>query len=419
LPWSELYVATRSLDATFAPYYALLHVVFGGHPRIWDARVFSALCALPTLSLVYAIGTRVFDRRVGFGASLLVAGNSLFLHEAREVRMYGLLLAVETASWLVLLLALERPDVRRWAAFAALAIAACYLHPLATLDVVAQAIAVALVTRDRRALVGMAGAVGATVLAIVPLAMFARNAGSHQISWVVKTVPSEFWQQFRGASGGNTPAYIGLACLVPAVALALRSRDARVRLLLAWLAAPIALGLVVSVTIQPVFVARYFIEAVPAAALLIAAFVVAIRNVVARVALAAILAFSAVPVLVHLHDQPSMDWRVAARLLDAYAHPGDPVLIYPYGLALTYDVAREDELARTPSLRLIYPPATAPFWRNDDRLRSIDVRPGSSQVWLIARPEFAALGEASLRARYRLANEIAVYNLVVRRYVPR
>ena len=64
-------------------------------------RMFSALAGVLTVALVYAIGTRFFERPTGALAALLVAVNPFQVWYAQEARMYALLALFSAASvWL-------------------------------------------------------------------------------------------------------------------------------------------------------------------------------------------------------------------------------------------------------------------------------------------------------------------------------
>ena len=81
--------------------------------------------------------------RHGFGASVaaaLVALNAQHIHASRQVRMYSLgsLLVVLSSCMLFKALAARRPHWPAWAAYAILALAACYTHYFAALSVAAQ-----------------------------------------------------------------------------------------------------------------------------------------------------------------------------------------------------------------------------------------------------------------------------------------
>ncbi len=64
-------------------------------------RALSALAGVLTVALCYAIGARLFDRRVGVIAALLIAINPFQVYYAQEARMYALLGTLSAASVLL------------------------------------------------------------------------------------------------------------------------------------------------------------------------------------------------------------------------------------------------------------------------------------------------------------------------------
>ncbi len=85
-------------EANMWLYYALLHYwqIFG-HTE-FAIRSLSTIPAVLTIFVIYQLGKELFNRKVGFFASLLTAINMYFIFFAQEARSYSLLLLLTTLS---------------------------------------------------------------------------------------------------------------------------------------------------------------------------------------------------------------------------------------------------------------------------------------------------------------------------------
>ena len=418
LSWAGLWDATRHVDAVFVLYYSLLHVVTGGHATLVSARVFSALCSLAMLPIVYLIGTRLFNRNVGILAATLCALNFLFLHEAREARMYGLLCTVECASWLAFIEMLDRRSAGRAVIYAALLALSLWLHPLAALNIGAQLFLVLVIAPERKTRLTFFGCIIVAACAALPLALIAHHAGSGQISWE-STRPgiAELVKQISFASGGFVPGVVGVALVGTATFFAIRGRERNAGMVLAWLLIPAALDIFASYVLHPLFQARYLIEMVPAAAILIAWMLIRLPMGSAMFAGAFLVLTSALS-LDQTYTRPLMDWPKVASTLRTEARPGDPLLIYPSGVFLTYRLARASNLIAAPQLPIAYPSTSIPVWSDYRNDRAIDYPPGHRVVWLLEQ-QGSYHGDDSLQRHYRKAEEVDAHLLILERYVPR
>jgi 4-amino-4-deoxy-L-arabinose transferase-like glycosyltransferase len=93
-------------------YYALLHgwtSVLGAGPIA--LRLFSVLCGVLAIPVLYAVGRRLLgSRQGGLWAALLLAVNPLHIYYSQEIRMYGLVALLSAAILAVAWEVLERED---------------------------------------------------------------------------------------------------------------------------------------------------------------------------------------------------------------------------------------------------------------------------------------------------------------------
>jgi hypothetical protein len=132
-------------------------------------RSLSALCGTLTIPVVYAIGARAVNARVGLIAAALAATNPLLVWYSQEARAYALLVLLCALTLVVLPHALERPTAGRLTTWAALAALAVTTHYFAAFLVVPEAIW--LLHRWRARALAPVAAVGAVALALLPITL--------------------------------------------------------------------------------------------------------------------------------------------------------------------------------------------------------------------------------------------------------
>ncbi|MET9609059.1 glycosyltransferase family 39 protein [Streptomyces sp. NPDC006512] len=327
----ELVGMLGNVDAVSGLYYLLLHgwiSVFGDSAAM--LRLPSALAMAGVAAFVVLIARRLFDRRAAVFAGLLFALVPAVTRYGTEARSYAFaVLAVTAATWL-LLRALERPSLRRWAPYAVLVALSGLLHMVALLVLLPHALIVALRWwRDRRGrtVLSFAVATAAGLLPVVPLVLLGQRQVGRQISWI-KT------PRLRDVAGlwDNLFASPLVALGIAAVALLplawSRGRRPAVELLLLG-AAPIAAAYVVSQGSTSYFIDRYLLFTLPAWAVLAAAGLAALRPRAAGAAGLAALILLGLPDQRQLRTERAKegsDGRAAARVIADGYRPGDGIV---------------------------------------------------------------------------------------------
>jgi hypothetical protein len=120
-------------------YFLLLH----GWMRVAGDSVLalrlpSLLVGLIALAGTFAVGARLFDRRTGWWAMVLLGAAGFFLYYTREARMYTLLLALATVSMYACLVWLKRPMLWRALIYALSMATLLYTHYAGGLVIVTQ-----------------------------------------------------------------------------------------------------------------------------------------------------------------------------------------------------------------------------------------------------------------------------------------
>jgi mannosyltransferase len=390
------------VDVVHGAYYALIWAVVrvGGRGE-FAVRLPSAIAMAIAAAMITLLGRRLFSAWAGLAAGLTFAflpQVSWFAENAREgaaltalacVASYCLLRALQTG-------ALQQDAAwGRWLVGYAVTLVALGLGNLfALLLVVAHAVTLAWSRREYRVGRGFvlrwAAAVAATLILVSPVAVVGYGQ-LHQIHWikppglyallsVERLVGDTFLVLIvlvivagavvvstglvgtglvgTGADGPRRPAHWAARLLRLALLRLALLRLALLRLALPWLLLPPAILLTASV-IHPVYIFRYIVYCIPAAALLIGAALAALGRYAGPVALVVI-------VLAGLHSQLAerradghdVNIRGADRLVARYERPGDALLnisaqtgprkgsgertlegAYPYGLARLRDIS--------------------------------------------------------------------------------
>ena len=127
----RLSVVLERVQADVHPplYFLLLH----GWMRVTGDSVLalrlpSLWMGLIALAGTFAVGARLFDRRTGLWAMLLLGAAGFLLYYTREARMYTLLLALATLSTYACLVWLKRPTLWRAVIYAVSMAAMLYTH---------------------------------------------------------------------------------------------------------------------------------------------------------------------------------------------------------------------------------------------------------------------------------------------------
>lgn len=334
------------------PHPPLYYLVLHGWTRLvgeseFATRALSALLGVAAIPLVGALARRLFGPVAVIVAMALLALNPLQVAQARDARMYPLLVALTLGATLILWQQLRRPSVGGWASYTLLGAAALYTHYYGGLALIAHGLwALTLLRTNRRFVLQFVAAGAGTTLLYLPwLAPSLIVVTAYEgYGWSTGESGIGSWPQAVARclqvflTGPWTPAEpwnvavtgLAVALAVGGTAAALQ-RERRGAVLLALLVlVPITLVYLASLQ-RPLFMPRYLILANPPFLLLAAAAVVAGRGWLAPagVALAAgTVVLQGVGVERFLADPryANADWRAAARFVAAREQPNDGIV---------------------------------------------------------------------------------------------
>jgi mannosyltransferase len=458
LPTGEFFRIATEREANAVLHSTFMHAWIQVSQAEWWLRLPSAIAVTALVPVTYLLGRRLFHARVGVVAAVLVAANGYVAEYAQEGRGYALLMVMAAASTLLFVRYLQEPSSRTWWPWVLLTCLLGYAHFFGALVIGAQVLALllrrGLPTPARRAWLGVA-VIG---LAHIPLAAFLALGGDKgQSEGLPDLTPVRFIGAFARLSGNltlpNGPGESGwgetllgaplmvlvaIPCTVALVKLwrSRRSLDEHawgILLLTAWVLVPIGSIAVLSLA-KPLFGARYFVEVIPAIALLAAVGLSFIRPRWAQVALATgIVALGAAAVVVWHLQPPRED---AAGVVDILsqpgadgAEPGDVIVFAPWYARVPVEVYLEDQPDLVEDLEPIYPLTPWGEWTPDDDPGALDdpeviaATSSADRVWVVSRandegsaPELDTIDEALTGDGFTETVEEMLDGLVIRRY---
>jgi mannosyltransferase len=439
LPAGEFWDVVVSSQANASLYYALLRGWIGLGTGETVVRLLSVLPVVAAVPLCYAVGSRLFGRRVGVTAAGLLAVNAFAIQYAQEARSYSLVLFLVLLTSYLFVRAVQDGGKATWVGYVVIAGMAGYAHFFAWFVILGHIMSLPFL--DRRPTIRSLIAVysGVAVLS-APLLLFLLTTSGDQIGWIPSLSVGRVARaigQFAGARtslGAAALVTIFGACVLFALrslVLAWRRRERSSEtwglvLALAWLIIPIAGALAISV-VKPIWVDKYLIVALPGLALTAAVGLWTWRPAVARVALVALVVASLSQVVVLHASDDKDDWRSATRYVLARSEPSDGIAFYrpngrfPFGYYVGHTALRAEGVPT---------PMAAVFDRSGGSLtpgpRNIplsiiaDASGPFRRIWIVLNPALPGARRgvgASLEPEFSLAGRAGFRDVVVDLYV--
>jgi mannosyltransferase len=306
----------------------------------FSLRALSAAISLLGLPLLYQLGWRGWDRRVGLAAALLWACLPFPVWYGQEARMYAMLTVVGLAAALCLVRALPGGS-RRWLiANAILNLIGLHTHYFYFFSLLSQYLYLAsTLRRHRRAFWRWFAMNGVAASLYLPWGVAILRGGFYraQIAWVEPLSLHTVWQTFwEFAAGPKQPislpaAFVLLVLVGGVIAAAVVGRAPRRSVVsrLSWihLLVPLALVALISI-VQPLFHSRFLQITLPFCLLLVAAGLMRLPRRWVGAGLLAITVLASALSLRAVYATPVRyleDWRAAVDYLATHADPEDAV----------------------------------------------------------------------------------------------
>jgi hypothetical protein len=435
-------------------YYVLLRFWILLSDSEFTVRILSVIPGVATIPLIYLLGRRLFDAKIGLIAALLLAVNAFHIQYSQEARSYSLLVFLLTLSSWFLIRSMERPSSGiNWAGYIVTSTLAVFAHPFALLVGLAQVSSLVFLPR-RNVPWGKLFASGIIIgVALFPILgnavgdLVGPNAAidSQALGWVPETSLEEIYNFATELTGrGGILLLILYLVLVLVAGMAALKTWASTRasfeswkyaLLLTWLFLPIVVTLAYSFLIAPALVPRYLIICLPPLLILSAAGIwqiyrsLSVRRGPLRVSLllvsgvlaAALVALSVRGTSAYYTEFVKEDWRGAAALIMSEGQPGDGILFYVPSTERMIQHYLERAQPGAPDIRSLVPngyPEKSPYigqWhqflvQEPNRERIAQYLPDHTErIWLVVARNRGSASRvnvtnelrAALRSKYR------------------
>lgn len=375
--WISL-LAILPYEMNMTAYYALLHLWLNLGDSEFTVRMLSAIPAVATVPVLYALGARLFGAKVGLTAALLLSINAFHIRYAQEARSYSMLILLITTSSLLFLKSVARPTPRSWTAYILATVLAAYSHFFALLVLAAHWASLPFLRGKPlpwRALILSTLIIGFLLL---PIPIFAVDIGQidrigrptlRTIAHIFSALPGA--DRFPGTTGAGEfftlagasrtlllLSYIVLWCLGIITALRwVRSSNTFPEswyygFLLTWTGVPIALALGISM-VKPVAMVRYFAVCLPPALLLAAIGLARVRPRWVFAGVLVIIVGLASHRVIAYYESDKEDWRGATRYIVSQVKPGDAVLLPATFIWMAFNYYHDRLQAPTSSVSIL------------------------------------------------------------------
>src|SRR5260370_1301912 len=329
-------------------YYTLLHFwVRFGDSEIW-LRLPSALCGLATVPLLYALGSRLFNKQAGLAAAFLLAVQPVHIAYSQEARSYALCVFFSVAAFYFFIRAVQEGAGKWWLLYVMSAVLAIYSHLFAVFLLPAQWLSLAFLDRKNTHLNPALLSATTILLLIAPVFSLTIVKNPPKIPWGVKPGMLDLLHAMQTLTGAGVkfPVYL-LVLGMAGVSFRQAWRDTgepdprwRHALLWSWFLLPVASIVLVSLWKPPLF-PRYLLISLPASTLLAAVGLCRFRSNTKFTVATLVLGALFVPAIFTYYAKPKEDWRGATAYLLTHVRPEDGIVFYREYGQQPFDYYRE------------------------------------------------------------------------------
>jgi len=325
----ELWRLLHNIDAVHGLYYLVMHGWFAIFPatEFWS-RLSSCLAVGIAAAGVVVVGKQLSTRTVGVCAGVVFAILPRITWAGIEARSYALTAAA--AVWLTVLVisAARRNTAALWVLYAPALMVSTLLNVFVVLMVLVHAVVVAVVAKNRVAVVRWAAAATVAALAVAPFLTFCRTQIA-QVRWISPIQLGTFVEIVQEQYFDHSLGFALLAGVVLAAPLVMRrawqtGNRHLAAIAVAWIVLPTAVLLLYSMVQQPIYYPRYLCYTSPGMALLLAVCMTTLFRTRERVtAVVAAFALAATPNYLLEQRGPyakeGMDFSQVADVITAHA----------------------------------------------------------------------------------------------------
>jgi uncharacterized membrane protein len=350
LPWREFWSVLSCMDANQGLYYAFLKFWLVLGDSEFSIRALSALFAVASIPVLYALARRLFGVRAGLIAALLFSVNAFFIEYAQEARSYSLTLFLVILSSYLFVRVIEDPSNKKlFYGYICVSAIAVYSHFFAALVLVAQMFSVPFLPSNNLRTRQLLFADLLITVLIIPIGYFILTKDTGQISWIPKPSVYHLKRFFMDLSGDvGTSGYItgfyllscGIAFAHALVALFTNKRSIdtwRYAFIFSWFGIPVAITFAFSF-IKPIFINKYLIVSLPGLVLLTGIGISLIKDKYCYSVLYILLIFLSVnAIFKDYYPKEKENFRDSVSYIYSNAQRGDGILIYLHRTMIPFE----------------------------------------------------------------------------------
>jgi mannosyltransferase len=340
LPFSSFWALLWQFEANMSFYYLLVRVWINfGDGEAW-MRLLSAIFAIASIPVIYAVGKQVSGQSTGLAAALLLSINAAHVAYAQEARSYALLILLCLLS---LLFFLRIPEYGAGNSFAYVLVStlAIYAQFFAVFFLFAQWTSICWLRRAGLPWKKLLWPILLTAIFITPALSYMLIRRSGQLAWVLPTQPSDLSRlmYFLVADGGRfhkALAILYLVCFATALRRLFLRSQIEPGLLQNWGTVVMVhcamLPVVVTFSLSfwvPMFELRYLLICLPPLILLVAEGLVELRPAWVRSGVCALIIVLSAGSLRWYYAQPNDGWRSLTAYLLEHTQARDVIVICP------------------------------------------------------------------------------------------
>src|SRR5207245_5067865 len=264
-------------EGNMSLYYLLLRAWLPfGHSEFF-IRSLSILPSLATIPVLYWVGHRLFDRRVGLIAATILTFNAYHVRYAQEARSYSFFIFLSTLSSAFFIDFLLQPSHRNRIGHIVASSLSVYAHLYAVLLIVTQWLSLRFADckdLDKEKILPLMNKNWRWIAVLVlPPLLFVATTGAGPISWIKRPGFKDLYEYYEHMAGNGGILLVLVyfcSCLAALTEVGGRLFQRRLswdswlyQFLLLWLIVPVVFTVLISI-VRPMFLARYLAFCLPA-----------------------------------------------------------------------------------------------------------------------------------------------------------
>lgn len=341
LPWKDFFRVITTYEANQGFYFLLLKLWLNLGKSETIARTLSVIFAVCSVPFIYLTVDKLFGKKSGLVAALLLSLNTFFLYFAQETRGYSLLLLfVIIGTYLFIKLVEDPLNKNIWCGYILVGVVSVYVHFFAALVLLAHFCTIPFLppsdNRNRRFFV----AYFTMGLFILPIVYFVLMKDAGQIDWIKRPsicVLKKLFQELSGnaANRGYNKQLYFVACCGSAVYAMVsffksrRSIDTWRFVLMFFLAGiPVLVTFAVSF-FKPIYQEKYLIVSLPGLVMLTAIGISSIKKpFLFHAVLGLFVLSSTFSIFKGYYPKVKENYRDSISYVVSAVQPGDGIIIH-------------------------------------------------------------------------------------------